>query len=188
MNWENVRRLHSRAARQLADVAQTIAPADWPTPLGPGKWSPAAVLEHVGMTMDVLTRELEGGEGMRVRTGWWQRMLLRWTILPKIFRGAGFPEGAPAPREMRPGPLTARQAARDSAIADFGDRVTRLEAAADAAHSRSPGQRLTHAYFGRLSVRKGLLLNARHMQHHRTQLTGLGGGFREPRLKPGSNS
>jgi len=103
---------------------------------------------------------------MQIRTKLWQRVLLKVTMVPRILAGRGFPVGARAPRETRPALTSTDQGA---AIA-FRDRAGRFEVAAAEAQSGRPRTRLTHAYFGRMSLRDSVLICARHIQHHQKQL------------------
>src|SRR5688572_31383601 len=102
MKCEDALRMHSEAAARLIESAKLVRADVWLAPHAPGKWSPAEIVEHLNATYDVLTRELEGGTGMKVLTKPWQRLLLRWTIYRKILRKGLFPKGARAPREIRP--------------------------------------------------------------------------------------
>jgi hypothetical protein len=165
MKWERVREVHAAAADGLLAAAEQMPGEAWFAPLAAGKWSPAQVMEHLNLTYDVLTRELEGGEGMRVITKAWQRFLLRIVLVPRILRGGPFPEAARAPREIRP---SERGLERGEALDAFRQRRARFEAAAEKA--RAEADRLTHAYFGRSTVARGVLLCARHIQHHQKQL------------------
>jgi DinB family protein len=168
MNWQRVLEIHSRAAIALAETAERVPQQQWLEPRAEGKWSPGHVLEHLNLTYDVLTRELEGGTGMAVLTNAWQRFLLRLTIVPRILRGGWFPAGARAPREIRPAEAAADKSV---AIAAFRDRSARFHQAAVAAEARR-GVKLSHAYFGRSGVRDSMLLCTRHIEHHQRQLSG----------------
>jgi hypothetical protein len=166
MNWSALKQFHSEVAAELVSAAQGVPPQKWLVPRDEGKWCPAQVVEHLNLAYDVLLRELAGGEGMKIRTKFLRRMLLRWTIMPRLMRGAPFPPGVPAPREIRGPVANADQAA---AIAAFAERAVRFEAAAAQAQEKG-GVRLTHAYFGKSSVEQGILLCAQHVRHHRKQL------------------
>ena len=159
----------SDAATNLSASAERIPPDAWIAPIGDGKWSPAEILEHLNLTFDVLLRELNGGVGMAVMTKAWQRILLKLMIVPRLLRGGAFPRGARAPRELRPRVTCAQS----EAIAGFRERAAQLAAAAEKSES-VPRTRLTHAYFGTASVAKGVLLCARHIQHHQKQISSLG--------------
>jgi hypothetical protein len=160
---KNALELHEASAETFAASAAAVPPERWQVPLNDGKWSPAEVAVHLIAAYDVLLRELRGGAGMEIRTSAWQRFILRFTIVPRVKKGL-FPRGARAPRETRPaGPLP-RQV---EGVALFRERAREL---VDAALSAPPGQRLTHAYFGVSSLAEGIVVCARHIEHHRRQL------------------
>lgn len=168
MNWETARRIHADAVAELIATAETIPAHAWMTPRAEGKWSPAEIVEHLNLAYEVLRSELAGGSGMRVRTKWWQRILLRFTILPKIIRGEPFPTGVRAPREIRPTAVTPDRAV---AIATFRERAAYFEREAADAERLRPRFRLKHPYLGNLSVRDAVAICGRHIAHHRTQIT-----------------
>ena len=155
---------HREAIDAVLRTLETVDPALWNQPSGPGKWSPAEVAQHLFLSYGPPTAELEGGQGFVVRVAWWKRPLLRWKVLPVILAG-GFPRGAPAPRECRP-----RDAAPDS-----GEAIRRLREASTVFERRlceAAGRervRLTHAYFGKLTAPQILKLLASHAGHHRKQ-------------------
>jgi DinB family protein len=158
---------HAAAAAEFAVAAENV-PADlWRSPRAEGKWSPAQVVEHVTLAYDTLLRELGGGAGMQVRTKLWQRMWLRMTVMRKLLRTGVFPEGAPAPREVRPSSASADPAI---AIATFRQRAAQFESAMAAARSSGRHVRLTHAYFGAMSIDNVVILCVSHIRHHQKQL------------------
>ncbi|HUP46918.1 MAG TPA: DinB family protein [Thermoanaerobaculia bacterium] len=161
--------MHGEAASALADTAEKLAGARWLTPRAEGKWTPAEIVEHLNLSYETLLRELAGGKGMQVRTKLWQRLLLRFTLMPKLLRGGKFPL-ARAPRETRP---AAANPDPVSAIAAFRERSLRLDALAAEVVASGRRRKLTHAYFGSASVPKAVLLCARHVQHHQKQLAEL---------------
>ena len=151
MKWTAVKEFHSEVAAELMSAAQNVPPEKWLVPRDKGKWCPAQVVEHLNLAYDVILQELAGGEGMKIRTKFFQRTMLRWTILPRLMRGAPFPAGVPAPRELRAPVANPDQAAT---IASFADRAGKLEAAAAEAEGKR-GVRLTHAYFWEIFSRAG---------------------------------
>ena len=167
MRWEEIRQLHAAVAAELTEAAAAIPADRWLEPRQPGKWSPAEIVEHLTLAYDTLLREMEGGSGMQIRTKLWQRVLLRFTLVPKLLRGGAFPANARAPRETRPAVSNPDQQA---AISGFRDRAAKLEAAAVAAMESRRRVRLTHAYFGSAALPEAMLLCARHVQHHQKQL------------------
>jgi uncharacterized damage-inducible protein DinB len=165
--WSRALTVHRSASAAFATAAEEVEPDTWCRPRAEGKWSPAQITAHLIQTYDVLLRELNGGQGMRVRTRLLQRMFLRLTLMPRLLRGARFPERVPAPPEIRPGDEPADQ---QDGIALFRRRASELEEAARRALGRNPRAQLTHAYFGPSSVANGLLFCARHIEHHRAQI------------------
>lgn len=167
MRWPEIRQIHLDAAAELAASAERIPPERWMSPRAEGKWSPAETVEHLALAYDALLRELAGGPGMAVRTKLWQRVLLRFTMIPKLLRGGRFPAGARAPRETRPQSANPDQKA---AVAGFRERAAQFDAQVAAAMTSGRRVRLTHAYFGKAGVAEAMLLCARHVQHHQKQL------------------
>lgn len=157
---------HRDAVAECAATIRAVPLSDWTAARAAGKWTPAEIAEHLRMAYGPPLAELSGGAGFAVRLPWWKRRLLRWKVLPVILRG-GFPQGAPAPREIRPAghsPSPADAALRlNEAAEEFLIRVR------DAARARRV--RLTHPYFGRLSDLETLTLLTSHARHHRAQLT-----------------
>jgi len=165
--WAHATGVHAAAAEDLVATVEALPDDAWRRPIGEGKWTPAQIVHHLNLTYDVILRELAGGDGMVVRTRPWQRVLFRATIGRRILRGRGFPQRAPAPREIRPegdpGP-------RDEALAAFRERAGRLAATAEEVLDERPAARITHAYFGAAPVTDGVLMCGRHIQHHTAQL------------------
>jgi len=165
VKWDEIRALHAQAADALAVKAAGVPADRWLKPRAEGKWSPAEVVEHLNTVYDVVLKEIAGAPGMQIRTALWQRVLLRFTMVPKILRGDGFPAGARAPKETRPAVSTTDQR---EAVDGFRERAKRFMDEVEGARSRR--QRLTHAYFGKASAANTTLLLARHIEHHIKQL------------------
>ena len=160
--------IHHSASAAFATAAEGIERDRWHHPLTEGKWSCAQVTDHLIQTYDVLLRELNGGAGMRIRIGFVRRMFLRMTLMPRLLRGARFPERVPAPSEIRPSNTPANQ---QDGIALFRQRAAEFEAAAQQARTQNPRAHVTHAYFGAASLANGVLFCARHIEHHRAQIS-----------------
>ena len=167
MKWPEIQKLHDAAADSLARSAERVDPQQWLVPRANGKWTPAQVVDHLSRVYDVVTAEVEGGKGMRLRMTFPQRLFLRLLFLGRILRGGYFPENAPAPYETRPGEGVADQSA---AIAEFRARAKTFSEAVAKARDSGQRVRITHAYFGTAPVDKAMLLCARHIQHHEKQL------------------
>lgn len=159
--------LHTSAVERILSRGGSIPDSKWHEPIGEGKWSPAEIFAHLVSSYDVVTGELRGGAGMRIRTRFWQRWILRLTVAPRILAGKGFPRGAAAPRETRPGEALGREASLEL----MRHRADEFHAAALEA---PPGRKITHAYFGSSPVADGVLLCSRHIEHHSGQLPDTG--------------
>ena len=156
--------IHRKAVERLVAAVNAVPIDRWGAPYREGNWSPGEISAHLVAVWDVVLAELGGSPGMAIRTRWWQRVVLRLTIVPRILAGGAFPK-ARAPRETRPAqPISdsyqAERAIRERA-ADF---ERQSEAAA------ATGRQITHAYFGKAPVSDGALLVARHIEHHAAQI------------------
>lgn len=166
MRWDEAMAAHALEVEAIAAAAARVPPELWTAPRETGKWSRAEVLQHLVLAYDVLLGELRGGSGMKVRTKFLQRWMLRLVLVPRILAGKGFPERAPAPKEVRPQSV---ETDRGRALATFRERAAEFVAAMEETRSVNPRQRLTHAYFGAFSLGDALTMAVRHLQHHRTQ-------------------
>ena len=162
--WSEALRVHGSAVAAFASAAEAVEPESWYLPRAEGKWSPAQIADHLIRSYDVLLREIRGGAGMRIRTRAWMRILLRHTYMRRILRGGWFPAGVPAPSEIRP--AKEELPGQASAVALFRQRAEEFERTV----REQPPVRMTHPYFGVLGAEDGVLLCARHIEHHRGQL------------------
>jgi hypothetical protein len=166
-SWSEAFACHGSAVSSFAAEAEAIEPAAWHLPRAAGKWSPALVTGHLIRSYEVLMDELGGGPGMRIVLPAWKRLFLRFTLLPRLLRGGRFPGRVPAPPEIRP-----QEAPLDppSGAALFRQRAREFEIAVENARTRQPPARITHAYFGAVSLAEAMLFCARHVEHHQPQL------------------
>jgi hypothetical protein len=165
-DWATLVARHSQAVEAFVRTSRRVPSERWSLPLGPGKWSPAEITSHLNESYQVLRGELAGRPGMQLRLSRLQRWTLRYRVLPRILASGNFPEGARAPREIRPREV----------ITDPGAALHMLSTQADAFvqeltdRARSGRVRLTHAYFGSMSARQSLILVTVHTRHHARQL------------------
>lgn len=161
--------IQQEAVTEFVETAEAVPEEAWARPLAEGKWTPAQICDHLNITFDVLLDDLAGGAGMKILPKRWQLLMLRWSVLPKLLRGAPFPQ-VRAPREIVPAEEPAADLPREDAISSFRDLADRFEDAAYKAYRHDPKTTLNHAYFGRCTLDKAVLLCARHIQHHQKQL------------------
>lgn len=165
--WDALVRDHQVAVAEFATASAGIEAGEWSRPRVPGKWTPGQVAVHLLLAFDAATTELEGGRPMARRTTRWQQTLLRWTVLRRLLAGGAFPPGVRSPREARPLDAVVDQTVT---ISRFRDASLRFEAALATTLARNPRTRLTHPYFGGISLRQALRLSTVHVRHHRKQL------------------
>ena len=159
--------LHRAAVAECVTAFAAVPGDAWSRPLGPGRWSPAEIAEHLAIAYEPPLSELSGGPGFSIRVSWWKRRALRWGFLPEILNG-GFPAGAPAPREIRPKRAAASPEEASRALSLSAERF--LATLAEARTARRV--RLTHPYFGKLRPAQTVMLLTSHALHHRRQLPG----------------
>ncbi len=157
---------HRAAVERFLATAGGVADTAWAARPRPDKWSPGHVVEHVLLTYEAMLRELQGGVGMRLRSSWWRRLVIRLRYLPAVLKEGRLPSGAPAVREIRPG-----DAVRDrpELLHVLRERTTQFDETLASAAQRG-GVKLTHPFFGRLGAGEALALLAAHTEHHRRQL------------------
>jgi hypothetical protein len=145
-------------------------PGVWDAPTEPGKWSPAEITTHLILAFEAALLELETGEAMRSRTRWYHRVVIRATFYRRLLAGGPFPRGARAPRETRP-PRPSRPSGNALSLVErIRDTAQRFARTVQAERVARPSLRLTHPYFGRITLRDVLYVSARHIDHHRAQL------------------
>jgi hypothetical protein len=164
---DTLRADHTSSVDTFITAAEATPAAAWELPLSDGKWSPAQVAEHLRLTYETAGRELSGEPGIRIRTSWWLRLLLRARVLPAILRSGRIGGGALAPRELRPG---AGPFARDATLANLRQAAATVEM--DLMARVQDGRAgLTHHVFGRLPPARTLRFLTVHNLHHARQLT-----------------
>lgn len=164
--WREAAGRHTGALETLLERAAAVPAARWNAPLADGKWTPAQVVEHVRLVYDIAASELAGAGGIRVRTAWWIRPLLRLRYLGAILRTGQVPRGARAPHETRPGTGPFDQ---DATLAALRASSQRFLALLEPAWGR-PGPVLTHHLFGTLGAGDAFRFMAVHTAHHAQQL------------------
>lgn len=164
--WRAALERHAAATRSYGATASGVAAGAWTAPVGPGKWTPAEITEHLNLTYDVAMPQLNGEAGIRVRTNWLLRVILRATALRWIFRNRALPRGAKAPREVKPEHVADTQS-------EATERFARLAREFDALVStrwQDGSVRLTHHIFGAIDLLAAIDFIAIHIEHHHRQI------------------
>lgn len=157
---------HHVALAAYLDAAERLSDEAWTRPWKPGKWTPAQITDHLGMTYRTLIQEARGGPGMKMKLTPFRRRLLKTFMLPHMLFHRTFPRAAPAPREVRP---QGDGLPRPQALAEL--RVLGEEMEREAERARAAGvQHVTHAYFGPIDLTRGMRLAAVHIEHHTRQI------------------
>lgn len=156
---------HRASIEHFVETANAVPNDAWEQPLAPGKWSPAQVAEHLRLTYETVLRERSGGTGLRVRSKWWLRPILRFRVLPMILQRGVVPRGAKAPREIRPSEGPFERAPLLAAIEELAERAEDSLAGA-----RDSDAGFTHHVFGALPASQALRFATVHNNHHARQL------------------
>ena len=164
--WDEAIERHDAAAAAFCNTASVISPDSWFLPMAEGKWSPAQVAEHLSQTYQVVIRELRGEKGIRIRSPWLLRQILRQTVLRSIYRKRKLPKGARAPSEIAPKVV---DETKQQAMEKLGRLAREFEVAARTAETL-PGRKLTHHIFGEIDVLPGIDFIAIHIEHHHRQI------------------
>lgn len=162
MDWREVIQLHNDAVKEFTSSARGIPGVQWAKSTA-DQWGPAHITEHLIRAYEILLKDLNGQEGMRLRTKFVTRQLLRWFLVPRLLRGAEFPR-ARAPRGTRP--VEVRTVDQNEALETFQNLASRFLDEIQLCHQQNPRKKITHAYFGRSNLKNAILFCARHVQHH----------------------
>jgi hypothetical protein len=154
---------HRHAVDEFFSRAAQVTSARWDVPRAEGKWSPAQEVKHVILAYEAFTRDLRGGEPMRLVGTRMKRRLWRAVGLTSILWLKKLPRGARAPRESRPPDGAMEQS---GLLAELRARTDEFEAAYREAIRATPAKQVTHPYFGTLSLRESLELCIVHTRHH----------------------
>lgn len=143
-----------------------IPPEQWASVPIAGQWSAAQEVAHVAMSYELFTNQLAGGPGMRILVPGVRRTILRWFVLPYVIWSGKFPGRPRAPRETRP----PENCSREEWLGRMRAATETFSASWAAASRDRPRTGLTHAYFGKLTLRQGLRLVTVHTRHHARRL------------------
>lgn len=153
-----------KAADAFKAAALRVNESAWNTPRAPGKWSPAQVTDHVGVTVK-LARGAMGGKSPMGSLPFFLRPILRSFFFEPVLK-KGFPKKGKGHSVFAPAhsPMP-----RDQLCARIDSEVAALEADARAM-ANSGKVEFTRGFFGRVPVADYVMFNALHFDRHREQL------------------
>lgn len=167
--WAAARAEHDAEVAAYLRLVALVPDGAWHAPMGPGRWSPAALTLHLVRAYEfgrdavapdaVATRAVR----MRLRVPPAAAWLAGRLLLPALLALRRFPRGAEAPAEVAP------DLARAAALGPTEAAAWLARAAADAVDALAAAPRGTsvvHAYFGALPARRALRLLSAHTRHH----------------------
>lgn len=164
--WKEKIEAHRTAVENYVRSALDVGERDWQTTVVMDNWTPAQITEHLIRTYQVTLQELRGGPGVRPHYNFLLRPILRFTILPKIFRSRRIPAGAKAPTELMP----------EDSKESLQGAVDQLEHIANEFEREIFSRRndkkvkISHHVFGAIELLEGLELATIHVDSHRQQL------------------
>jgi len=164
--WAAALREHDEVVAGFVAAVVRLDVERWHQPMGPGRWSPAALTMHVIQSYELGRAAMEGGASMRVIVPRPVSWLARNIALPIFLARRTFPRGAEAPAEVRPD-LEAAASLSQSAACAMLHAVS--QASIDALHradSVGPPRRFVHAVFGPLEPLLTVRLVSAHTRHH----------------------
>lgn len=155
------------AVAKFVNTARGVPPARWTQQLAPHEWTPAQHAGHLVLSYQAMTRDLRG-EGLLALIGTRrQRFIWRLFGLSQVLVAGRIPHGAPSPRELLPADASPD---RITTLDSLQQRVAEFDTAIRHASNTAPRHRLTHPYFGRLSLIQAIRLAEAHTLHHATLL------------------
>lgn len=158
---------HQQAVAGYLATAAAVPAASWQVDRAEGKWSAAAITQHLTLGFLAFERDVSGGPSMQLRLKGWTLLFARWKYMRRILADGQFPSGARAPRETRPASDSLPQS---ESLAQLQSAAASCEQKIVAAYQTQPDIKLTHPYFGSVSLAQALFISAKHIEHHRQQL------------------
>jgi hypothetical protein len=165
----NARRLDRRLADHRASVREFIerasaVPTDrWLLPRAEGKWTPAQEARHLLLTYQAAMRDLRREHRMQLRGSRLRRMVWKMVGLSWIIWRRRIPRPVRAPREVRPAWESADAA---QLLPELQRSTEEFEAVFARKWSDEPETRLTHPFFGAITLDDAIRVLAVHNRHH----------------------
>lgn len=155
----------NRQATAAVVARASAIPADkWTVPRGPGKWSPAQVVEHI-------TKSAEGHrklvQGVVTGSTGLKAWLARTFFLPRLFKAGDFTQqGLKSPKFIEPSDVPAPQ---NELLPRLESAVAGLETDLRAAVAAGK-EKVTHTFFGPVPLEDMLHFVLIHTRHHEPQI------------------
>jgi hypothetical protein len=156
-NKESAKRFFSRARTVMAD--------QWSNPVAPGKWSPAQIADHIGVSTSVALNAIKGDRSMGSIPGIFRPIVRALFFNPTMKKGA-HPEKTKGPAVFAP---SKEHPTLEESEARLHHAISALEAHVRQLAKDGTGT-FEHGFFGKLSIADYVRYNALHMQHHERQL------------------
>lgn len=162
-------RLQQRLADHQAAVAEFIqraiaVPAErWLMPRAEGKWTPAQETRHLVLTYEAFMRDLRDEGRLRLRGTPLRRFVWKLIGLPSITWRKRIPRAVRAPREARP---EWEVAGAGELLPELLRRTQEFEAVFVDRWNRDPHRRVTHPFFGRITLDDAIRVATVHTRHH----------------------
>lgn len=163
--WDQALAEHEQAIETCIAAARAVPPERWDA-RGDG-WSPSQVLRHVALAYTMVLDDLDG-RPPRLRANRRWQFVLRNFWLPILLRTGKFGR-VKAPREMRPGE---EAIALDDGVDFLRASAAKCRDAMVAARDGRPHLRVTHPYFGPITLLDMLRIGTAHTLHHARKLSG----------------
>ena len=164
--WNTLADRHQRSLDEYIRLAGSLPAEAWNRPVDEDKWTPMEITEHLRASYDIVISELNGGQGMKLRTKGWMRPIIKLLYLPKILRTRQMPKDIKAPSEIRP----------TNCIEDRGEALFKLKEFGDRAQKEigdrrdDPKAYATHYLLGKIKPLEGIDFLTIHLEHHTRQL------------------
>lgn len=154
---------HRASVREFVERASAVPAERWQVPRGEGKWTPAQEARHLVLTYEALMRDLRREERMRLKGTPLRRMIWKAIGLSWIIWLKRIPRAVRAPRELRP---ESESAGAAELLPAFLRNTQEFEVMFARQWSEEPDQRLTHPFFGAITLDETIQLLAVHNRHH----------------------
>ena len=154
---------HRAAIREFVGKAEALSATQWLTPRGDGKWTPAQETRHLVLTYEAFVRDLQDIDRMRLRGTPLQRWIWKLLGLASILWGKRIPVAVRAPSVIRPDEITTPA---PDLLDALRDGVARFEGVFTDKWRREPARRVSHPFFGLITLDHAVRIAAVHARHH----------------------